>query len=65
MTTGIWLLLHDIAATDRDHYVDTLHRCYVPEKLARPGHRWLAHFGRHHHLATVIFIDMLECLGPF
>jgi len=44
MTTGIWLLLYDIAAADRDHYVDWFHRCHIPEKLARPGYRWAAHF---------------------
>ena len=44
MTTGIWLLFYDIAAADRDHYVDWFHRCHIPEKLARPGYRWAAHF---------------------
>ena len=44
MTTGIWLLLYDIAAADRDHYVDWFHRCHISEKLARPGFRWAAHF---------------------
>ena len=44
MTAGIWLLSYDIAAADRDHYVDWFHRCHIPEKLARPGYRWAAHF---------------------
>ena len=45
MTTGIWLFFYDIAAADRDHYVDWFHRCHIPEKLARPGYRSAAHFG--------------------
>jgi hypothetical protein len=44
MTAGIWLLFYDIAAVDRDHYVDWFHRYHIPEKLARPGYRWAAHF---------------------
>ena len=44
MTAGIWLLFYDIAAADRDHYVDWFHRHHIPEKLARPGYRWAAHF---------------------
>ena len=44
MTAGIWLLSYDIAAADRDQYVDWFHRCHIPEKLARPGYRWAAHF---------------------
>ena len=44
MTAGIWLLSYDIAAADRDQYVDWFHRYHVPEKLARPGYRWAAHF---------------------
>ena len=44
MTAGIWLLFYDIAAADRDHYVDWFHRRHIPEKLVRPGYRWAAHF---------------------
>ena len=44
MTAGIWLLFYDITAADRDHYVDWFHRRHIPEKLARPGYRWAAHF---------------------
>jgi len=44
MTAGIWLLFYDIGAADRDHYVDWFHRRHIPEKLARPGYRWAAHF---------------------
>ena len=44
MSAGIWLLFYDIAAADRDHYVNWFHRCHIPEKLARPGYCWAAHF---------------------
>ena len=63
MTNGIWLLFYDIAAADRDHYVDWFHRCHISEKLARPGYRWAAHFEAPPHPATVIFIGILECLA--
>ena len=44
MTTVMWLLFYDIAAADRDHYVDWFHCCHIPEKLARPGYRSAVHF---------------------
>ena len=44
MTTVMWLLFYDIAAADRDHYVDWFHRRHIPEKLARPGYRSAVHF---------------------
>lgn len=44
MTAGIWLLFYDIAATDRDRYVGWFHDRHIPEKLARPGYCWAAHF---------------------
>ena len=44
MTPGILGLFYDIAVADHDHYVDWFHRCHIPEKPARPGHRWSAHF---------------------
>ena len=44
MTAGIWLLSYDIAAADRDQYVDWFHRYHIPKKLARAGYLWAAHF---------------------
>ena len=37
-------MFYDIAAVDRDHYVDWFHRYHIPEKLARLGYRWAAYF---------------------
>ena len=62
MTAGIWLLFYDIAAADRDQFVDWFHRYHVPEKLARRaivGRPILRH---RLHLAVVIFIGILGCL---
>ena len=44
MTASVWLLFYDIAAVDRDNYVDWFHCCHIPEKLARPGYRSAVHF---------------------
>jgi len=44
MAAGVWALRYDIAANDRDSYLDWFHDCHIPEKLARPGYRWAAHF---------------------
>lgn len=44
MTAGVWLLVYDIAAADRDRYVDWFHDIHIPDKLARPGYCWAAHY---------------------
>lgn len=44
MAVSVWLLSYDIAAVDRDHYVSWFHDEHIPEKLARPGYRWAAHY---------------------
>ena len=58
MTAGIWLLLYDIAAADRERYIDWFHSVHVPEKLSRPGYGWAAHYeapileqGYYHYIA--------------
>ena len=44
MTGAIWALAYDISNDDRQFYLDWFHRIHIPEKLARPGYRWAAHF---------------------
>jgi hypothetical protein len=44
MTGAIWALTYDIFANDRDQYLDWFHRVHIPEKLARTGYRWAAHY---------------------
>ncbi len=44
MTSAIWALAYDISNDDRESYLDWFHQTHIPEKLARPGYRWAAHF---------------------
>tara|TARA_B100001093_G_scaffold194088_1_gene186639 strand:- start:1288 stop:1962 length:675 start_codon:yes stop_codon:yes gene_type:complete len=44
MTSAIWALAYDISNDDREAYLDWFHRTHIPEKLARRGYRWAAHF---------------------
>ncbi|MDA7560147.1 hypothetical protein N8860_00185 [Alphaproteobacteria bacterium] len=44
MTGAIWALAYEILNDDRETYLDWFHRIHIPEKLARPGYRWAAHF---------------------
>ena len=44
MAASVWLLNYDIAAADRDHYLSWFHDEHIPEKLARPGYSWAAHY---------------------
>ena len=44
MVASVWLLNYDIVAADRDRYLSWFHDEHIPEKLARPGYRWAAHY---------------------
>ena len=44
MTGAIWALAYEILNDDREAYLDWFHQIHIPEKLARPGYRWAAHF---------------------
>ena len=44
MTAAIWALAYDISNDDRKSYLNWFHQFHIPEKLARPGYRWAAHF---------------------
>ena len=44
MAGAIWALAYDISNDDRQSYLDWFHQTHIPEKLARPGYHWAAHF---------------------
>lgn len=44
MDRGIWAIWYDIAHEDRTAYLDWFHGVHIPEKLARPGYCWAAHY---------------------
>lgn len=44
MSQAIWTLIHAIAAADRERYLEWFHGVHIPEKLARPGYTWAAHY---------------------
>ena len=44
MTGAVWALAYEISNDDREIYLDWFHRIHIPEKLARSGYRWAAHF---------------------
>jgi hypothetical protein len=44
MDRGIWAIWYDVANADRLAYLDWFHRVHIPEKLARPGYVWAAHY---------------------
>ena len=44
MAASVWILNYDIAAADRDYYLSWFQDEHIPEKLARPGYRWAAHY---------------------
>jgi hypothetical protein len=44
MSTAIWLLDYSVAGDSLDSYLDWFHGVHVPEKLARAGYTWAAHY---------------------
>ena len=44
MDRGIWALWYEIAEADRSEYLQWVHGVHIPEKLARPGYLWAAHY---------------------
>ncbi len=48
MDTGIWAIWYDIASEHRAEYFDWFHGVHIPEKLARPGYVWAAHYALGH-----------------
>jgi len=44
MTGAIWALAYEISKENRETYLDWFHQIHIPEKLARPGYSWAAHF---------------------
>lgn len=41
---AIWGLIYDVRDTDRADYLAWFHDVHIPEKLARPGYLWAAHY---------------------
>jgi hypothetical protein len=44
MSAAIWLIMYDVAAANKARYLDWFHDVHMPEKLARPGYTWAAHY---------------------
>ncbi|MCP5152663.1 MAG: hypothetical protein H6983_00765 [Ectothiorhodospiraceae bacterium] len=44
MSHAVWMLLYAIERADREAYLDWFHRVHIPDKLARPGYTWAAHY---------------------
>lgn len=44
MSGAIWLIMYDVASHDEPRYLSWFHDVHIPEKLARPGYEWAAHY---------------------
>lgn len=44
MSGAIWLIMYDVASHDEPRYLNWFHEVHIPEKLARPGYEWAAHY---------------------
>lgn len=44
MHRAVWGIFYDVGDADRDDYLAWFHDVHIPEKLARPGYEWAAHY---------------------
>jgi hypothetical protein len=44
MAAAIWMIIYDLDRTHSDRYLQWFNEVHIPEKLARPGYTWAAHY---------------------
>ncbi|MCE9639052.1 MAG: hypothetical protein K8S22_02690 [Betaproteobacteria bacterium] len=44
MDRGIWAIWYDLPAEHKAEYLEWFHHVHIPDKLARPGYVWAAHY---------------------
>ena len=44
MDRAVWAVIYDLPEEGRDEYMAWYHGVHIPEKLARPGYAWAAHY---------------------
>lgn len=44
MDRGIWAIWYDLATEHTAEYLEWFHHVHIPDKLARPGYVWAAHY---------------------
>jgi hypothetical protein len=44
MAAAIWMIIYDLDQTHSDQYLQWFNDVHIPEKLARPGYTWAAHY---------------------
>jgi hypothetical protein len=44
MSNAIWMIIYDLKNVRKDEYLQWFHNVHIPEKLARPGYTWAAHY---------------------
>ncbi len=60
MSQAVWIIRYDLASAWRAEYLDWFHDVHIPEKLARPGYTWAAHYELDQNAA-----DVMSCLAMF
>jgi hypothetical protein len=44
MAAAIWMIIYDLDRTHSDRYLQWFNEVHIPQKLARPGYTWAAHY---------------------
>jgi hypothetical protein len=44
MAAAVWMIIYDLDRNHSDRYLQWFDEVHIPEKLARPGYTWAAHY---------------------
>lgn len=44
MAAAVWMIIYDLGQADAEAYLQWFDEVHIPEKLARPGYTWAAHY---------------------
>ena len=44
MAAAIWMIIYDLDRTHSTRYLQWFNEVHIPQKLARPGYTWAAHY---------------------
>ncbi len=69
MDRGLWAIWYEISDAMRAEYLAWFHDVHIPEKLARPGYAWAAHYAlesrdKHAYLALFAATTTATFLNP-
>ena len=57
MSAALWMIIYDLDPANADSYLQWFDEVHIPEKLARPGYTWAAHYQVIDHAIAAILLN--------